>query len=273
MTFPVTVKIDQGEEEHEVASQKNDRLATVEMARATGVLRRLARALPHRAVSHPPVTTAASTSCATSGSWTPNPWTPRSLVRWMATVQANELRVGQVIERDGSLLRLTKVSYTQGQARAAGNVQVEWRNVRTGQKQSLRLSPSDKLDRANLDEELHVFLFQAGDDLVLMHPKTYDQVEVRAEVLGEIQRRFLTDNCEVKLLMHEGEIVSAALADEVEIEIQSSAPSMKGESISNQYKPAETTTGVSLKVPSFIDAGDVVVVNTKTGEFVRRAKR
>ena len=68
-------------------------------------------------------------------------------------------------------------------------------------------------------EEEHVFLFQAGDELVLMHPKTYDQVEVRAEVLGEIQRRFLTDNCEVKLLMHEGEIVSAALADEVEIEI------------------------------------------------------
>ena len=188
-------------------------------------------------------------------------------------VQANELRVGQIIERDGSLLQLTKVSYTQGQARAAGNVQVEWRNVRTGQKQSLRLSPSDKLDRAVLSEEEHVFLFQAGDELVLMHPKTYDQVEVRAEVLGEVQRKFLTDNCEVKLLMHEGEIVSAALADEVEIEIQSSAPSMKGESISNQYKPAETTTGVSLKVPSFIDAGDVVVVNTKTGEFVRRAKR
>ena len=75
-------------------------------------------------------------------------------------MQANELRVGQVIERDGSLLQLTKVSYTQGQARAAGNVQVEWRNVRTGQKQSLRLSPSDKLDRAVLSTRNTFFCFK-----------------------------------------------------------------------------------------------------------------
>ena len=131
----------------------------------------------------------------------------------MGTVSASDLRVGNVIEKDGHLFRLTKVSYTQGQARQSGNVQVELKNIRTGSKQSQRLSPSDKLEKAVLDETPHSFLYQTGSELVLMHDKTYDQVEVNVELLGDAVR-FLSDECEVTLLTHEGVIVSAALSEE-----------------------------------------------------------
>ena len=124
----------------------------------------------------------------------------------MGTVSASDLRVGNVIEKDGHLLRLTKVSYTQGQARQSGNVQVELKNIRNGSKQSQRLSPSDKLEKAVLDETPHSFLYQTGSELVLMHSKTYDQVEVNVELLGDAVK-FLSDDCEVTLLTHEGVIV------------------------------------------------------------------
>ena len=189
-------------------------------------LRRLARALiPHPTVPLTNVSRDVSKCARPVVTWIHTPWTtrtpkwtPPSLVRWMGTVSASDLRVGNVIEKDGQLLRLTKVSYTQGQARQSGNVQVELKNIRTGSKQSQRLSPSDKLEKAVLDEEPHSFLYQTGSELVLMHNKTYDQVEVNVELLGDAVK-FLSDDCEVTLLTHEGVIVSAALSEEVEMEI------------------------------------------------------
>ena len=127
--------------------------------RATGVLRRLARALPPRAVSHPPVTTGASTSCATPGSWTPT--------RWLAMVQANELRVGQIIG-DGSLLQLTKVSYTQAAAR---RVTFGWREERAHRPEAVAAAVTLGRRQGCALRRGTRFLFQAAE-LVLMHPKT-----------------------------------------------------------------------------------------------------
>jgi hypothetical protein len=75
------------------------------------------------------------------------------------TTAANELRVGAIVQRDGNLLKVTKHSYTQGQARSSGNVQVEYRDLRTGGKVQERLSPSDKVERASLESEEYDYLY------------------------------------------------------------------------------------------------------------------
>ena len=255
--------------------------------------------------------------------------------RW-ATYQANELRVGNIVQKAGQLLEVTKHSYTQGQARASGNVQVEYRDLRTGGKLQERLSPSDKVERAALDAEVrpvvrserdgipptresrndpdarrtpgvrtlppanarpsnatdpdpppiesdrsiehphapsqeYDYLYTDGENVVAMHPTTFEQTEIPSAALGAA-KRFLAEGSKVRVLLFEGERISAALPDEVELVVTEAAPSVKGESKDAQFKPATTETGASVRVPTFVEAGDKIVVATATGDFLRRVR-
>lgn len=105
-----------------------------------------------------------------------------------------------------------------------------------------------------------------------MHPTTFEQREVPVSSFGPHAAHFLAEGSTVRMMFHNGEEVSASLADEVEMEVKEADPSFKGESVTNQYKGAVLQTGMACRVPGFVEAGDTIVINTKTGDFVRRLR-
>lgn len=126
-----------------------------------------------------------------------------------------------------------------------------------------------------LRRQAYQYLYSEGGTAmaVLMHPTTFEQREVPMAAFGPHGSQFLTQGCAVRVLFHNGEEVSAALPEEVEMDVAEVAPAMKGESVISQYKPAVLgDSGFECKVPGFVEAGDRVVVNTKTGDFVRRLR-
>ena len=190
------------------------------------------------------------------------------------TTAANELRVGAIVQKDGNLLKVTKHSYTQGQARSSGNVQVEYRDLRTGGKVQERLSPSDKVERASLESEEYDYLYDDGTTATAMHPVSFEQIEFPLDELGTTARRFLAEGCVLKVLSFEGERISASLPDEVELQVVEADPSVKGESQDKQFKAAKVGEHEAVvRVPAFVEAGDRVVVDTSSGNFVRRVRR
>jgi len=104
-----------------------------------------------------------------------------------------------------------------------------------------------------------------------MDPTTYEQREILLDSLGPA-RQYLREGGTVKVLFFNGEEISASLPEEVELEVKQAAPSMSGETAAPQYKACVLETGAGCKVPTFVVAGDRVVVNTKTGDFVKRIK-
>lgn len=204
------------------------------------------------------------------------PWvrSPGLVLEWSraVTTAANELRVGAIVQKDGQLLKVTKHAYTQGQARSSGNVQVEYLDLRTRGKVQERLCPSDKVERASLDSEEYGYLYDDGVNATAMHPSSFEQIEFPLSDLGPTARRFLVEGCVLKVLSFEGERISTALPDEMELLVTEADPSVKGESVNSQYKSATVETSENVRVPAFVEAGDRIVVNTESGSFVRRVR-
>lgn len=142
-----------------------------------------------------------------------------------------------------------------------------------------RTPPTPTHHRSNLTDrpsppralQEYDYLYTDGENVVAMHPTTFEQTEIPSAALGAA-KRFLAEGSKVRVLLFEGERISAALPDEVELEVTEAAPSVKGESKDAQFKPATTETGASVRVPTFVEAGDKIVVATATGEFLRRVR-
>ena len=196
------------------------------------------------------------------------------VVQWSRgiTTAANELQVGAIVSKDGQLLQVTKHSYTQGKAPSSGNVQVEYRDLRTGGKLQERLSPSDKVEKASLESEEYDYLYDDGTTATVMHPTSFEQIEFPLADLGPNAKRFIVEGMVLKVLSFEGKRISTSLPDEVELTVTEADPSVKGESVNNQFKSATVETSAAVRVPAFVEAGDRIVVHTETGEFVRRVR-
>ena len=114
------------------------------------------------------------------------------------------------------------------------------------------------------------FLYEQNDEYCFMDSKTFDQIEVPADVLGAATG-FLLENEEYNVLVYEGRAISIELPASVILEVIESEPAVKGDSVSNITKPAKVVTGLEIKVPLFIKEGDKVKIDTRTGEYIERS--
>ncbi len=105
-----------------------------------------------------------------------------------------------------------------------------------------------------------------------MDMENYDQIYIHKDSLGS-SASFLTDNLEVELEMHEGRIMGIELPKSVELKVVETSPGYKGDTVSGSGKPATLETGLTVNVPMFVEVGDVIVVDTRTGEYLERARR
>ena len=180
-----------------------------------------------------------------------------------ATTAANELRVGHIVETPGGqLLEVTKHVYRQGEATRHGHVQVQYRDLRTGQTRLEKLSPSDRVERVNTHDERWIFLYIDGatTNAVLMHPESFEQREMPIEAFGSAAvRAFLHDGCEVTVQFYEGEALGAALPEEVEVEVKSAEPRRDTADKGASDKNATLVTGATVRVPPFVKVREMYV--------------
>src|SRR5262245_56417524 len=185
-------------------------------------------------------------------------------------VTATQLRVGNIIMHQSDLHRVMEMTHvTPGNWR--GFVRTKLRNLRTGLQTEYRFRSEEKADRVSLEQQEMEFLYQSGDDYFFMNSENYEQISFAKEELGD-SVLYLTPNLKIRVDLYEGRPVGVSLPKTVDLQVTDTPPAMRTATATNELKPATTETGLLVRVPSFISVGDVVRIDTETGNYLSRAK-
>jgi elongation factor P len=189
----------------------------------------------------------------------------------VASINYSQVRKGMVIVgEDGQLYAvIDRDLNTPGNWRAILNLKLK--NLKTGAVTPRRFKPEDKVELAYLDKRPMQYLYKEGNGYVFMDKETFDQVTLSEELAGEMIL-FLKENEDAQVTFYDGKPISIELSATVDLKVVETAPSVKGATAAAQYKPATLETGLQITVPPFISIGEVVQVDTRTGEYLSRAK-
>lgn len=180
------------------------------------------------------------------------------------------MRRGQVIDYNGTRYTVKDIQHV-----AKGNwrsyYQVKLKNFVTGQIIDQRMAVDDRIEVVFVETKDLEYLYKDGNDYVLADPETYDQTPVTADLFGD-SLQFLKENIRVTCSIIEGKIVNIDLPNTVELAVKDTPPVVKGATATNQPKEALLETGAKVRVPAFIQIGEVIRVDTRTGEYLERAK-
>ncbi len=187
----------------------------------------------------------------------------------MATyVQATRLRKGMLIKVGNDLFRILELHHlTPGNKRA--HIQVRMRNIRTQSLQDEKFRAEEDVERAALDEREMQYLYNDGDLYYFMDTSNFEQIHISAEALGDSKDYLIADST-IRVEFYEEEPVGIELPPTVDLVVKQTVPGIKGATASAQVKPATLETGLVVSVPSFVNEGDKIRVNTETGEYQSR---
>jgi elongation factor P len=183
-------------------------------------------------------------------------------------ISTGELRKGVAIELDGELWQILDYHHIK-MGRGSAQVRITLRNVKRGQTVERSFQAGAKWPRAQLERRPVQFLYRDGDDFHFMDTDTYDQFMVPGEQLAEATQ-YLKDGMTLERTSYQGETIGVELPVTVDLVVASSEPGFAGDTASGARKPATLETGLVIQVPLFINEGDVVRVDTRTGEYQTR---
>lgn len=187
----------------------------------------------------------------------------------MASVQATRLRKGNLIKHNNELYRVLEVQHvTPGNLR--GFVRAKLRNMRNQTLLDHRFRSEDVVERASLDEREMQYLYKDGNEYCFMDTDTFEQIHMSEESLGD-SMLYLIPEKTIRVEFFEGQPVGIELPQTVDLRVEETAPGIKGATASAQLKPARLETGLVVNVPAFVNNGDVIRVNTESGEYLSRA--
>ncbi|MDR0552933.1 MAG: elongation factor P [Holosporales bacterium] len=185
-------------------------------------------------------------------------------------VNANDIRVGNVVEHNSKLWMVLKTQHVQP-GKGGAFIQAEMKGVVDGTKLNERFRSSEPVERVYLDEAEYQFLYQDGDGLHFMNQASFEQIQLPVDIVGS-GAQFLDSGMLVTMCSHNGRPITVSLPKTVTLEIVEAEPVVKGQTATSSYKPAVLSNGVRIMVPQHIEAGTMVVVNTDDASYVERAK-
>lgn len=186
----------------------------------------------------------------------------------MSSVQATRLRKGNLIQWEGGLYRVVDLYHiTPGNKRA--HVQCKLRDIRSNRLVDHKFRSEDDVERATLDEHEMQFLYREGDLFHFMNTESYEQVHLSLDVLGD-SALYLLPEALINVEFYDTEPMGIHLPLTVDLKVKDTVPGIKGATASAQVKPATVETGLVVTVPSFVNEGDTIRVNTETGEYLSR---
>jgi elongation factor P len=186
------------------------------------------------------------------------------------TIKATQIRKGQVLVLEGELYLVTDFEHiAPGNWRAIN--QVKCKHLVTGNTKQMRLGSDETVELAYLDRRSCAFSYMDGDNYVFMDNENYEQYFLGADVVGEAMK-FVKENQAVTVTFFEGKAISIDLPSAVVLLVTEAEMAVKGDSVTNDKKGAVTETGLEIRVPMYIEAGEYVKVSTENGDFLGRAK-
>ncbi len=183
-------------------------------------------------------------------------------------ISTSDLRKGVAIELDGELWQILDYHHIK-MGRGSAQVRITLRNIKRGQTVERSFQAGSKWPRASMEKRPVQFLYRDGDDFHFMDTDTYDQFQISTEMLGEAAQ-YLTDGMTVDRTSYQGETIGVEMPITVDLKIVASEPGFAGDTQSGAKKPATLETGMVVQVPLFINEGDTIRIDTRTGEYQTR---
>ena len=185
-------------------------------------------------------------------------------------MRASQMQKGQTVKIDGKLYAI--VDYQHVKLGKGGAVyQTKLKSLTDGLIQNVRLWSEETIEEAFLDRRTYEYLYSAGSEHVLMDTTTYEQITLDDDAFGD-GPKYLKPNTQLQVSMYEGKPLVVNLPNTVDLEVTEAPPEIRGATATNQPKPGTLETGLVVQVPAFIKVGDVVRVDTRSGEYVTRVK-
>ena len=179
-------------------------------------------------------------------------------------IYASEIRVGMLIEYKDDLWQVLKTQHVKP-GKGGAFAQVEMKSVNKNTKLNERFRSSESVEKASLDEIKFNYLYSDETDYYFMDPKSYEQINIKRDIVGEKGKR-LTENLEVSICFYDEKPLTVELPNQVTCTIETTDVALKGQTVSSSYKPATLDNGINIQVPPFIDSGDKIIVDTRTME-------
>ena len=188
----------------------------------------------------------------------------------MASIEYSQVRKGMVIVGENGQLHyvVDRDLNTPGNWRA--QLKLKLKNLKTGAITENKVRPQDKVEQAYLEKRELQYIYQDGDGFVFMDTEHFDQLTLSREWVGE-QMLYMKEGNKAHVVFYEGTPLSLELPATVELQVVDTEPSVKGATAAAQTKPATLETGLKISVPPFISIGEMVAIDTRTGEYLSRA--
>ena len=183
-------------------------------------------------------------------------------------ISTNDFRTGLTIELDGDVHQVVEFQHVKP-GKGSAFVRSKLRNLRTGAVIERTFNAGEKLPRARVEKREVQYLYKDGASYNLMDMESYDQMALSAEELGDAVK-YLKENMNIFLLSYQGKPMGVDMPNFVELEVVETSPGIKGDTASGGTKPATLETGHVVNVPFFINVGDVLQIDTRTGAYLKR---
>jgi len=183
-------------------------------------------------------------------------------------INATEIRVGMILEHKNDLWEVLKTQHVKP-GKGGAFAQIEMKSINKNTKLNERFRSSETVEKAILEETKFNYLYNDDEDYHFMNPKTFDQINIKKDIIGE-KGKMLTENLEVSINFYNENPLSVDLPNQITSKVKTTDVALKGQTVSSSYKPAILDNGLNIQVPPFIESGDEIIVDTRTIEYVKK---
>ena len=183
-------------------------------------------------------------------------------------ITAIEIKPGMIIEHKNDYWNVLKTQHVKP-GKGGAFAQVEMKSVNKNTKLNERFRSSESIEKASVDEMKFNYLYQDDSDYYFMDPKSYEQINIKKEIIGE-KGKMLEENLEVNISFYNEKPLAVELPNQITCTIETTDVALKGQTVSSSYKPATLNNGISIQVPPFIDSGDKILLDTRKMEYIKK---
>ncbi|NLI91867.1 MAG: elongation factor P [Peptococcaceae bacterium] len=184
-------------------------------------------------------------------------------------ISSNDFKTGLTIEIDGDVFQIVEFQHVKP-GKGSPFVRTKIKNVKTGAVVEKRFNAGEKVERARLDRREMQYLYKDGEQFVVMDNESFEQIMLTENQIGD-QVKWLKENMNLGVLLYNNEVIGVDLPNSVELKVIETEPGVKGDTATGGSKNAVVETGANVQVPFFVNEGDVLIIDTRTGTYVSRA--
>jgi len=184
-------------------------------------------------------------------------------------ISTNEFKTGVTVQIDGDVFAIVDFQHVKP-GKGAAFVRTKLKNVKTGNVVEKTFRAGEKMPKAHVDRRQMQFLYSTGDTYEVMDNETFEQMSLTAAQMGDAVK-FLKENMNITIALYQGNPIGVEVPNFVELEVVETDPNIKGDTASGGTKPAKLETGAMVQVPFFVNVGDMLRIDTRTGTYMERA--